>query len=117
MLDQLDQFTFAYIECLLWSEIDDNEEPLDKNYMVEDIDPQTLREIVEDCQSFQDEHRSMIEGKEERAGHDFCLTRNHHGAGFWDGDWPDDEDEILTSSSHSYGELNLYVGDDGLLST
>lgn len=23
----------------------------------------------------------------ERIGHDFWLTRNGHGAGFWDGDW------------------------------
>ena len=25
----------------------------------------------------------------ERIGHDFWLTRNGHGAGFWDGDWDD----------------------------
>jgi|TARA_R110000744_G_scaffold366338_1_gene475354 hypothetical protein len=25
----------------------------------------------------------------ERIGHDFWLTRNGHGAGFWDGDWND----------------------------
>ena len=49
----------------------------------------------------------------ERAGHDFWLTRNHHGAGFWDGDWPEDVDEKLTEASHSWGEMDLYVGDDG----
>jgi hypothetical protein len=49
----------------------------------------------------------------ERAGHDFWLTRNHHGAGFWDGDWSEPEATELTRISHEMGEVDLYVGDDG----
>jgi len=40
------------------------------------------------------------------------MTRNGHGAGFWDGDWPDDGDR-LTKASEAYGTFDLYVGDDG----
>lgn len=43
----------------------------------------------------------------ERAGHDLWLTRNRHGAGFWDGDWDDRGDE-LTSIAHSFGECSVY---------
>jgi len=47
-------------------------------------------------------------------GHDLWLTRNHHGAGFWDrglGKLGDD----LTLLAHSLGESELYVGDDDKL--
>lgn len=41
-----------------------------------------------------------------QAGHDFWLTRNGHGAGFWDGDW-DTLGDVLTKISHSYGETEV----------
>ena len=49
------------------------------------------------------------------AAHDFWLTRNGHGAGFWDGDWPDEIGKQLTALSKEFGEQWLYVGDDGLI--
>ncbi len=49
------------------------------------------------------------------AGHDFWLTRNRHGAGFWDGDYPEPAASQLTKASHNYGEVSLYVGDDNLI--
>jgi len=47
------------------------------------------------------------------AGHDYWLTRNGHGAGFWDGDWPEPYAAQLDDSAHAYGTVELYVGDDG----
>jgi hypothetical protein len=49
-----------------------------------------------------------------QVGHDFWLTRNGHGAGFWDrgiGDYGD----ALTEHAHSFGASDVYVGDDGRL--
>jgi hypothetical protein len=37
------------------------------------------------------------------AGHDFALTRNHHGAGYWCRDLGDLGDR-LTTAAHAYGE-------------
>jgi hypothetical protein len=48
-------------------------------------------------------------------GYRFWLTRNHHGAGFWDGDYPKEIGEALTKLSHEFGETDAYVGDDGKL--
>jgi hypothetical protein len=50
------------------------------------------------------------------AGHDFWLTRNHHGAGFWDRDEldADDRGKKLTDIAHAFGEKDLVLGDDGL---
>ena len=115
----MDKFTRAYIEAALWSSTDNFDEsggsPLDCNYGIEDIAPETLASILEDCKAFQLDHADDIGGNLEQAGHDFWLTRNHHGAGFWDGDWPDDVGERLTEASHVYGNVDLYVGDDGLI--
>jgi hypothetical protein len=41
-----------------------------------------------------------------RAGHDFALTRAHHGAGYWDRGYGAPGDR-LTTAAHVYGEVNL----------
>lgn len=89
-----------------------SEESLDANYSVSDIDDRTLAQMVEDCARFQQENAELLaHGEDSRGGHDFWLTRNHHGAGFWDGDWPDDVGEALTAKAHEYGQIDLYVHD------
>lgn len=112
----MDKFTIAYIEAALWSSTDNSDEsggnPLDDNYGIEDLSPETLASIIEDCQAFQRDYAVAIGDELERAGHDFWLTRNGHGAGFWDGDWDDDVGKRLTEASDVYGSIDLYVGDD-----
>ena len=49
------------------------------------------------------------------AAHDFILTRNGHGAGFWDGGWHAPWGDRLTEIAKRFGELHCYVGDDGLI--
>jgi hypothetical protein len=111
--------TIAYIEAALWSSVDESDEqvgePLDANYCLDDIAPETLARIVADCEAFRQDHADDIGGELERAGHDFWLTRNSHGAGFWDGDWPGNVDQRLTEASELYGSVDLYVGDDALI--
>ena len=95
----MDDFTQAYIECALWASNDESDpsggDPLDENYGVEAIDPDTLAKMVADCKRFQAENAGDIDNCDDfrysayqRAGHDCLLTRNGHGAGYWDGDWP-----------------------------
>ena len=110
----MDQFTEAYIEAALWSTNDDDGDPLDDNYSLFDIDADTLAAMVADCKRFQVENADDIatwEGRdtpEEMAGYDFWLSRNGHGAGFFDGGWSDAGDR-LQESSEAFGEFNLYV--------
>jgi len=120
---ELDKFTLAYIEAALWSSNDESDDnggkPLDANYSASDIDPETLEAMAADCKRFQAENGTDIAAgpdgpdytRYERAGHDFWLTRNNHGCGFWDGDWSVDAGKRLTTASHAYGEVNLYVQD------
>jgi hypothetical protein len=118
----MDDFTRAYIEAALFSSTDgqDDECFLDDFYGVDDLDADTLQTIITDCRKFQDENAAdLAEAGADwpniaaHAGHDFWFTRNGHGAGFWDGDWPEDMGERLTQAAESFGTYNLYVGDDG----
>lgn len=105
----LDIFTRAYIACALWSTL-----TLEDNYSAGDLAPEALASIVADCARFQTENAEALAAHDpERAGRDFWLTRNGHGGGFWDGDWPEPEASALTAASKAFGTCDLYVGDDG----
>jgi hypothetical protein len=115
----MDKFTTAYVECLLWASTDNaNEqggEPLDANYSADDFAPEAIERIKSDCADFLSDHRTLdlcCKHGLEQSGHDFWLTRNGHGAGFWDRGHGADGD-YLTSRAHVYGEQYPYVGDDG----
>lgn len=126
----MDAFTEAYVECAIWSESDwramheageDNPQPLDENYGPDDLDAETLKEIVEDCEAFQRDNSADLEllyadpayGDAASAGHDFLLTRNRHGAGFWDRGGNTDALKRLTDASHAYGDFNLDSTSEG----
>ena len=51
----------------------------------------------------------------DHAAHDFILTRNGHGAGFWDGDWSKPIATKLTELCKKFGEINIYLSDENLL--
>lgn len=108
-------FFEAYVDCALWSSTDDGDKPLNDNYGPEDIAPESLTSMRMDCHDFREANAELLaEISEEQAGHDFWLTRNHHGAGFWDRGLGKVGDQ-LTKQAHAYGECYLYVGDDGKL--
>lgn len=115
----LDTFTRAYVECALWSSTDNTTpqggEPLDANYDIDDIDGDTLAQMVLDCRLFRaDVHADLELSRlpDSRAGHDFWLNRNGHGSGFWD-EGSDPCFSRLSDAAHVYGSFDLYVGDDG----
>lgn len=112
--------------CMSCSEKEsDHEPPMEDHYSIEDFAPETLTKIIIDCAKFQEENGALFteenclkygpdcDGPTERAGHDFWLTRNGHGAGFWDGDWAEPAATTLTNASKAFSEVNLYAGDDG----
>jgi len=125
--DDFQEFLDGYLETALWSSHDNADEyggePMDANYTVDDIAPECLEIMRADCQKFFDQNYATVEAAEfsygpdfsrwGHVGHDFWLTRNGHGAGFWDGDYSGDAGEILTEASKQFGEVDLYVGDDG----
>lgn len=122
----LDPMTKMYLGTALWSSHDNADdsggEPLDANYSIEDIHPASVEKAKADCASFREKAGDLLVGLEDirnqgdimsSVGHDFWLTRNGHGAGFWDGDYPEAVGEALTKLSKEFGGQDIYVGDDG----
>lgn len=118
-----DPFFDGYVACALWSSNDASTpaggEPMDKNYCASDIDGETQRLMGEECAEFERQNRDALDSfyaitdrTPADAGHDFWLTRNGHGAGFWDRD-AGAVGEVLTAAAHSWGECHLYVTDAG----
>lgn len=118
----MDDFTTAYLEAALWTSLDETNpeqggQPLDGNYSNDDIEADTLAEMIEDCRKFQEANVELIIDDNvavesnlscgDRAGHDFWLTRNGHGAGFWDGDWEHPAGATLTEAAKAFGEYDL----------
>ena len=130
IIASLDAFTRGYIECMLWSSTDESNEqggePLDANYDEDDLTVDSLRDIVSVCQDFQQAQAALLEAaykpkewiaeKQQfdkpdydaaHAGHDFWLTRNGHGAGFWDRGLA--QGDALTKAAKVYGECHPMV--------
>ena len=112
----LSEFMVAYVEAALWAT-----EGLE-NHNSSDLAKETIAKISADCAAFYGEHRTEIETamvnrgtntNAAMAGHDFLLTRNGHGAGFWDGDWEEGLAEKLTEAAKRAKSADLYLGDDG----
>lgn len=113
----LDVIVCAYARCALWSSTGDDNEPLDSLYSFDDLAPVTIQSFKEDCTGFAQSNIELLQlsGMElEQIGHDFWLTRNHHGAGFWDRNLGV-TGEKLSELARVYGEVCLYIGDDGLV--
>lgn len=129
----LSPFVKAYWEAALWSTNDESTpaggEPMDKNYSLSDVHPAAIAKSVRECAEFQGQNKEdltlmdELHGRsewtsEEQAGHDFWLTRNGHGCGFWDRGLGDVGDR-LTQACKKFGEVSLQVHrgqviDDGM---
>ena len=121
ILANLDPFTRSYLETALWAsteyDADGNMgESLDENYSLEDFTIEALLAARKDCIDFQRANETALAAayaseygySESGAGHDFWLTRNRHGAGYWDRSIGE-AGKTLTEAAHVYGSVDLYV--------
>lgn len=111
---ELDSFTWAYMEAILFTEQDGGDVPLDRNYTIGDFSQEALRAIRGDCHQFQAEHNDRIGVHDSLAGQTFWLARQRSGMRFKDRDeWPEEEAEAMDKTARGFGEVWFYVGDDG----
>jgi hypothetical protein len=101
-------FLEAYNVALLWSS-----EPRPGYWGVADMSPSMSMRCEDDCRRFYDAFHVHFDGREVDAGHDFALTRNRHGAGFWEhGRWPSPAGEIMRDGAWAAGSIEIEE-DDG----
>lgn len=88
----------------------------------EDIEPDSLIDAYMGIKEFirlcGDDliQRSVSEFGAEQLGHDIWLTRNRHGAGFFDRGYDDEDEKILINAAHKMGGVDLYINDNNQLS-
>lgn len=112
----LDEFVSGYLACAEWliPENDDGDTPCADGFA-----PSAVEKAKVDCAEFIKRAGGLYTNAVDaygagRAGHDFWLTRNGHGAGFWDrglGKLGDD----LTTIANTFSEVNPFVNDDFLI--
>lgn len=111
-LQQIQDYAAAmlphYLECAYWT----NEEDLtDEGGEGASFSIDAEGGALIDCQYFVAKANPWFDGlTPEQAGHDLWLTRNGHGAGFWDRDELKYKD-ILTEICRVMGEAYLFVND------
>ena len=114
----------SYIECALWCEQDDIDAQISKTECdsAGSLAQETVDSMRADCARFlatipHPADLVLVRANLSQAGHDFWLTRNGHGVGFWDRPeiWTNGASERLTKHAKSFGQSNLYIGDDSLV--
>lgn len=127
---EIDAATDAALECLAWSTPvlaeagDDDAGYLDAHDAEFSDDARaTLRSMIDGFMSDDRASRLFdlltalgVPFSPEQIGHDFVLTANGHGAGFWDRDYrprPKAALDALTEIVRPYGEIGAYVSDAG----
>jgi len=119
-------FWHAFVNALLFTETDESDpetggDPLDVNYDMCDLDDTSLAVLCVQCSEFwkmagesvRESYHNGAAALPALAGHDFVMSRNGHGCGFWDGDWtPEETADFLDQCARAFGEIEAYVGDD-----
>jgi hypothetical protein len=114
--EHFDRFTAAYVEAIFFTD-GGEDNPEFYGLGMYDFSEKTLRQIYEDCRVFQKYNTEYLPqaGTPEQNGHDFWLTRNHHGAGFWDRGYAKPIADRLVTASQMHKPVSLTLGDDGKL--
>jgi hypothetical protein len=112
---KLDTFTRQFLETALWAECDHDKEDspsLDRDFDITDIAEETVIKLKRDCDSFRETNKELLEqaGDDEQNGHDFWLSRNGHGCGFWDRGYGTAGTK-LHEATKPYGSVFLYILD------
>ncbi len=110
------------LETLLWSSIvddDDNADNFDPSQgLINHVDCLLAKfeAVIEaELPNFDPEEDFLRHGDAwEQLEHDFILTVNGHGSGFWDGGW-NSGDELTAICREHFREIEVYKGDDGMI--
>jgi hypothetical protein len=116
-MTNLDDFLRGYAEAMLWANAVDAEtgeqvEDMEYAYItpgewwtdVPGLDLDDARDFYfSQCATM-----GSVNANYAQHGHDFALTRNHHGSGFWDRGYGPMGD-TLTEAAHAYGDDYIFI--------
>jgi hypothetical protein len=127
------RFIGAYVEAELWTALlygygeggvwyGEGEDPINADSVDAEVSAKSMQDIERVCREFVMANESDLTALQEQfpqagpeqCGHDFSLTRNGHGAGFWDRGYGPLGDK-LTQACRPYGETNWDLIDGELV--
>lgn len=128
-MNELIPMVCGYLTAALWSSADEDGEPLDAVFGIDDFAPEAIQQACDECRAFADANErdrdsyivrtldgamssTSTAAAAEAFGHDLWLTRNGHGAEFWDRGLGA-LGYRLTMAANAEGSRDCYVGDDG----
>lgn len=131
--DRLDrhEFVLGYIQAMLWANTlklegnycgndswDAEMVPVDATRLREQLTWDALKELVRDAESFRRaEYVHLLAGARRynwsEMGYCFALSRNGHGAGYFDRPIEGDVHDALQGAARVYGESTLELHSDG----
>lgn len=107
--DEFREFVGGFTSALRWADLEDSEA---------DFAPEADERIADECAAFLWRAAVYlrivkIDNRWALAGHNFYLTRQGHGTGFWDSPevWGPYEN-LLTRIAESFGEIYPHVSDE-----
>jgi len=114
-MNYLDEMTAAYLECAKWAEEPD-EQPARARWQYSTFTQAAKKQARLDCMKFlRSVAASTIETIEDcdpsQVGHDLWLSRNGHGAGFFDGNrdqYAPEHRNILQDLARAMGECYIF---------
>lgn len=110
-----DAVLLGYLGCALWTATDDNGEPLDREFSVDDFHEESRSAALRTCQAFCEDNAEDLAGIDPvQVGHDLWLTQNGHGAGFWDRGL-EEAGERLSQAARGLGEKSVFEVDGQLI--
>lgn len=118
-------FFDGYMTAALWSSTygENGENHMDdgKHHLAAEARIEMLKDcadFISFCENQQinpfPEYNKGEYSNEELSGHDFWLTRNGHGCGYWDRGLGN-MGKTLTGAAKTFGCCDLYLGDDGFI--
>lgn len=118
------KYVIDYLACAIWSSYNpETHEPLDSDYGLCDFSTEArlqgesdLADFLDYCDEQTPDWFDRLSGDYgfEQLAHDFWLTRNGHGTGFWDRGLGKLGDE-LTEHADTFGPVDIYVSDQNEL--
>jgi hypothetical protein len=121
--EELREFYIGYVDAALWSSSDCHPVTGEILESLEGFEPsiEFKQKAFSDCHAFWHTHFGLLQTLcidyntyWAQHGHDLWLTRNGHGAGYWDRNYGM-VGERLTEAATALGEMSLYLGDDLLV--
>jgi hypothetical protein len=108
MPDKVSSMVRSYLETAEWCGLDDEQRKAFENAAAPEWTTESIERASVECNDFlsycagQGIQTSALDDRD--LGFHFWLTHNRHGAGFWDGDYPEPLGQQLTDAAHTFGE-------------